>query len=240
MSADDGIELRVRGDGGLRDLDSAAANRGFCERRPAVFVGPPAPACRLFIDDEPLDLVARSGNEWSWKPGFYAGEVRAELLDGNDRSLGVWRLDVSPDPDKAGRELFARMIDEIVAFDTHLVVGDEPARRRLGAVGKTDDPLVLLARLRRRRRDLDQVLAAIRREPVSVPRARRRFVSLRDVRARGPPYSPGGDTATGGPSPASGGPRHRHRTFRFASPSWTSRPSNARWTLRRIAASSSC
>lgn len=182
MSADDGIELRVRGDGGLRDLDSAAANRGFCERRPAVFVGPPAPACRLFIDDEPLDLVAGSGNEWSWKPGFYAGEVRAELLDGNDRSLGVWRLDVSPDPDKAGRELFARMIDEIVAFDTHLVVGDEPARRRLGAVGKTDDPLVLLARLRRRRRDLDQVLAAIRREPVSVPRARRRFVSLRDVR----------------------------------------------------------
>lgn len=98
------------------------------------------------------------------------------------RSLGVWRLDVSPDPDKAGRELFARMIDEIVAFDAHLVVGDEPARRRLGAVGKTDDPLMLLARLRRRRRDLDQVLAAIRREPVSVPRARRRFVSLRDVR----------------------------------------------------------
>ena len=239
MSADDGIELRVRGDGGLRDLDSAAANRGFCERRPAVFVGPPAPACRLFIDDEPLDLVARSGNEWSWKPGFYAGEVRAELLDGNDRSLGVWRLDVSPDPDKAGRELFARMIDEIVAFDTHLVVGDEPARRRLGAVGKTDDPLVLLARLRRRRRDLDQVLAAIRREPVSVPRARRRFVSLRDVRRadrrtlraaiRQPAALAGiGRTAASAPD------------VPIREPVLDVRPSNARWTLRRIAASSSC
>ena len=53
--------------------------------------------------------------------------------------------------------------------------GEEPARRRLGALGDTDDPLILFERLRRRQRDLERALAAIRREPVSVLRARRRF-----------------------------------------------------------------
>ena len=184
MLAHPGIALRVRsqGEDGLRDLDPTQANRGFSELRETTFVGPPAPECRLLIDDEPLDGVPGSRNEWSWKPGFFAGEVRAELLDRDDRSLGVWRLDVSSDPAKVGRELFARMLHEIVAFDVHLVVGEEPARRRLGALGKTDDPLVLFERLRRRRGDLDRALAAIRREPVSVLQARRRFVPLRGAR----------------------------------------------------------
>ena len=87
-----------------------------------------------------------------WVPGFYAGEVRAELLDRDDRALGTWRLDVSPDAGKAGRDLFERMINEIVDFDARLVVGEEPARRRLGALGETEDPLVWLERLRRRRK----------------------------------------------------------------------------------------
>lgn len=183
MSVDLDIKLRARsaGEDGFRELDSVGANRGFSELREANFVGPTHRECRLFIDDERLDRVAESVNEWSWKPGFYAGEVRAELLDSDDRSLGVWRLDVSPDPDKAGRELFARMLHEITAFDARLVIGEEPARQRLGALGETDDPLVLFERLRRRRRDLERALAAIRREPVSAPRARRRLVPLRDV-----------------------------------------------------------
>ena len=74
------------------------------------------------------------------------------------------------------------MVDEILDFDPHLVIGEEPARRRLGAVGETDDPLILFERLRRRRRDLERALVAIRREPVSVLRARRQFVPLRDTR----------------------------------------------------------
>ena len=134
------------------------------------------------MDDEPLSPIETGRNEWAWQPGFYAGEVRAELLDRNDRTLGTWRLDVSPDAGKAGRDLFARMISEIVDFDAGLVVGEEPARRRLGALGETDDPLVLLERLRRRQSELSQALAAIRREPVSVLKARRRFVPLRDAR----------------------------------------------------------
>jgi len=182
MSAERGITLRARRDDDLRDLDPSQSNGGFAERQQTTFMGPTDRECRLLVDDEPLERVEGSANEWPWTPGYYAGEVRAELLDADDRSLGVWLLDVSPDRNKAGREVFARMIDEILDFDPHLVIGEEPARRRLGALGDTDDPLVWFERLRTRQRDLERALAAIRREPVSVLRARRRFVPLRDTR----------------------------------------------------------
>ena len=182
MAAEREITLRACGEDGLRDLYPSHPNGGFSERCETTFIGPADGEYRLLVDDEPLDPTAGAGNRWTWQPGFYAGEVRAELLDSDGRSLGVWRLDVSPDPGKAGRELFARMINEIMDFDPHLVIGEEPARRRLGALGETDDPLVLFERLRRRQPDLERALAAIRREPVSVLRARRRFVPLRDAR----------------------------------------------------------
>ena len=173
--------LQVRNGDRTQDLDPTRPNSGFTELQETTFIGPAASECRLFIDDEPLNRVG-PGNEWMWTPGFYAGEVRAELLDQNDQTLGMWRLDVGPDPGKAGRDLFVQMINEIIDFDAHLVVGEEPARRRLGALGETDDPLVWLERLRRRRSELNHALAAIQREPVSVLRARRRFVPLRDAR----------------------------------------------------------
>ena len=176
------MTLWQRTEGGLRGLDPERPNGGFTERCPATFVAPDGEAYRLLVDDEPLSRIETGRNEWEWQPGFYAGEVRAELLDRNDRLLGTWRLDVSPDASKAGRDLFARMISEIVDLDAGLIVGEEPARRRLGALGETDDPLVLLERLRRRRSELSQAFAAIRREPVSVLKARRRFVPLRDAR----------------------------------------------------------
>ena len=182
MSAELGITLRVRRDGDLHDLDASQPNGGFAELQQTTFIGPTDRECRLLVDDEPLGRVEGSVNEWVWTPGFYAGEVRAESLDADDRSLGVWLLDVSPDRGKTGREVFARMVDEILDFDPHLVIGEEPARRRLGALGETDDPLIQFERLRRRQRDLERALAAIRREPVSVLRARRQFVPLRDTR----------------------------------------------------------
>ena len=173
--------LHARSGHELQFLDPSHASGGFTELQEVTFIGPSEPECRLLIDDEPLDRVG-PGNEWMWKPGFYAGEVRAELLDRNDRTLGEWRLDVCPDADKAGRELFERMVNDIVDFDARLVVGEEPARRRLGALGETDEPLVWLERLRCRRSELNQALAAIRREPVSRLKARRRSVPLRDAR----------------------------------------------------------
>ena len=183
MGAGQGAALSVCGGDGLRALHPSRANGGFSERREATFIGPADGDYRLLVDDEPLaGTQDASGNRWTWRPGFYAGEVRAELLDSAGRSRGVWRLDVSPDPAKAGGELFARMIDQIIGFDARLVIGEEPARRRLGALGDTDDPLVLFERLRKRRLDLERALAAIRREPLSVLRARRRFVPLREAR----------------------------------------------------------
>ena len=173
--------LQVRSGDRLQDLDPLHANRGFTELREVTFHGPTVPECRLLIDDEPLRRVGHA-NEWVWVPAFYAGEVRAELLDHNGRTLGNWRLDVSSDPTKAGRQLFGEMINAIIDFDVRLVVGEEPARRRLGALGETDDPLVWLERLRRRRSELKQALVAICREPVSILKTRRRFVPLRDAR----------------------------------------------------------
>lgn len=182
MGAERAITLRVREGDGLRDLHRSDSNGGFSERSEATFVGPAEGDYRLLIDDEPLARSEADGNGWTWQPGFYAGEVRAELLDSDRRSCGVWRLDVSPDPAKAGGEMFARMVDEVIDFDAHLVIGEEPARRRLGALGDADDPLVLFERLRRRWPDLERALAAVRREPVSVLRAQRRVVSLREAR----------------------------------------------------------
>ena len=176
------MTLWQRTEDGLRKLDPARPNGGFTELQPTTFVAPDHRECRLLVDDEPLSQAETGRNEWVWQPGFYAGEVRVELLDRNGLTLGTWRLDVSPEAGKAGRDLFERMINEIVDFDVRLVVGEEPARRRLGALGETDDPLVWLERLRRRRSELNQALAAIRREPVSVLKARRRFVPLREAR----------------------------------------------------------
>lgn len=190
-------------------LPPAGANRAYRERQKAVLVGPPGVDCRLLIDDEEIPpsgtvgdvppddhgsggigsrgtasdgLGSGSGTVWTWTPNFYAGSVRVELLDPSDRILGTWWLDVSPDPKKIGREIFGRMVEEIVEFDERLLVGDEPARRRLGAVGHSDDPHVLFERLRRRADDLERALAAIQREPASMPRPRRQRVPFRAVR----------------------------------------------------------
>ena len=168
--------------------DPQHLNSGFSEMREAVFVAaaPQDSRLELLIDDDPLP-PAESGNgetRWKWKPGFYAGEVRAELLDASGATRGRFRLEVSPDPNKLGegRRIFGQMLDDILDFDPALLLGAEPARRSLGAVGETDDPLVQFERLRRRREALDRALAAIFRDPASVLRPRRQFVPLREAR----------------------------------------------------------
>ena len=178
------VELRLRhSDEAWRRLVPGRRDPGnarFSERSPATFAAPPGH--RLFVDDEPI--TPRTGDEtrWEWTPGFFAGPVRAELLDGAGRSAGIFWLEVKPDPSKAAPDVFRRMLDEIAAFDPALVVGEEPARRRQGAVRVTDDPLVLFERLRRREPRIQRALAAIRAEPASRLHARRSTVSLRSVR----------------------------------------------------------
>ena len=172
-----------------------------------------------------------------WQPGFYAGEVRAELLDG-DRSLGDWRLDVSPDPSKAGREVYEAMLKEIMGFDATLVLGQEPARRRLGAMGDTDNPLVLFERLRHRRDPLERSLAAIRANPASVLRSRRRFVPLRAVRRAESQDSSCRNASTGNVGGNSG---LRSRRGQWGGNRYsTCQPLRGAWIRRRIAPLFSC
>ena len=171
---------------GGKPLDPHEANDGFSERQETVFVAsaPKDHGLRLFVDDEPLDAgeTADGAVCWKWTPGFFAGEVRARLADANRKTLETYRLDVGPDPAKLGTEVFGRMVEDIREFDTALLLGEEPAKIQMGAIGPTDDPPVLFERLRSRREVLDAAIAAVRRDPATVLHPRRCFVPLREVR----------------------------------------------------------
>ena len=164
-----------------RRLNTEAATTGFCETREVVFTAPAELEGDLFLDDERL-LRDGSENRWKWRPGFYAGEVRAEFVDPTGQSLGVFRLDVSPDPKKLGADTFARMLGEIAAFDPRLLEGSEPARHPLGPLGEESNPVVAFVRLRRREEAIRRALADIRAQPIRGLRARRDLVPLTRMR----------------------------------------------------------
>ena len=164
-----------------RRLNTEAATTGFCETREVVFTAPAEFEGDLFLDDERL-LRDGSENRWKWRPGFYAGEVRAEFVDPTGQSLGVFRLDVSPDPKKLGADTFARMLGEIAAFDPRLLEGSEPARHPLGPLGEESNPVVAFVRLRRREEAIRRALADIRAQPIRGLRARRDLVPLTRMR----------------------------------------------------------
>ena len=177
------LGLRVEHlDGGTgRPLNAEVVTTGFCETREAVFTAPVALEGDLFIDDERLGRDG-SANRWKWKPGFYAGEVRAEFVDPTGQSLGVFRLDVSPDPKKLGSDTFTQMLGEIATFDPRLLEGSEPARYPLGALGKESNPVVAFVRLRRREAAIRRALADICAQPIRGLRARRDLVPLTRMR----------------------------------------------------------
>ena len=62
--------------------------------------------------------------------------MRAELVREDGVVVAQYRLDVSPRPDKLGRDIFGQMLDELWAFDPRLVLGSEPARMRRQARAK--------------------------------------------------------------------------------------------------------
>lgn len=160
-----------------------AVNGGFSETSKVRIAARSESECLLHVDDAPL-AATREGEYlvWNWTPGFYAGEVRAELVDGQGRQLGRWRLDVSPDPGKMGQDLFRQMLEEIQDVDPELILGQEPARIRLGALGEAQSPLVALERLRSRHDPLGAALKRVVREPIRSLRPRRQLVPLHTVR----------------------------------------------------------
>lgn len=176
--------LSVLEDGVARPLlPMPSTNAGFSERQEVTFIGPIDLDCQLLIDDELLRTIGDGKRRtWVWRPGFYAGEVRAELLSGNGDQMGSWRLDVSPDERKLGRELYLEMLADILEFDPALAIGQEPARRQLGELGAGEDPLVALARLRVREKEIRQALRSFRSEPMRSLRARRALIPLHRIR----------------------------------------------------------
>ena len=183
--------LSVERDGELHELRVSAKddhgpapeqNRGFRELQHVLFHGP-QDGSRLLLEDAPLMLASEGcPGVWTWQPGFYAGEVEVTLQDKAGACRGRWRLDVSPDADKLGRERFERMLTEIWDYDAALALGGEPARRQFGALGEHQDPIVEFLRLRRRAEDIEQSLRALLEEPLRSLRTRRRLVRAHLVR----------------------------------------------------------
>ena len=115
-------------------------------------------------------------------PGFYAGQVRAELLGPDDRVRATYLLDVSPHRDKLGREVFQDMVDQIWDFDPSLVLGTEPAALPVGHEEQISDLWLQYVRLRAHGERFVRVLSAIVRQPLLELKAERAQLPLQQVR----------------------------------------------------------
>ena len=134
---------------------------------------------RLLIDDE---ILQTHGSDWVWSPGFYAGQVRAELLGPGDRTRAAYLLDVSPHPRKLGRDMFQAMLERIWAFEPGLVLGTEPAASPIGHEAAISEPWLEYARLRAYGDRFVRALSAISRQPLRELRAERAYLPLPQVR----------------------------------------------------------
>jgi hypothetical protein len=158
-------------------------NKGFCERSRIRIQAPPGGGWEFRVDDQPLqpsDAAGRPG--WLWEPNFYAGEVTAELIDADGRQRASYLLDVSPDPDKLGRDFYDEMIAEIMREDPTLVLGDEPASIAIGQKGSLSNLHLQLARLRRYGPSFVTALGVVARRPRRVLIRRREQVPIEKVR----------------------------------------------------------
>ncbi len=138
----------------------------------------PVDGGQLFIDDE---LIAEGDGHWLWAPGFYAGQVRAELVR-DDQVVSCYVLDVAPHPDKLGRDIFQGMLDDIWQFDPLLVLGTEPPKSPIGHRDDIVDPWLEYARLRAYGLAFIRALAVIARRPIRALKPNRENVPLQYVR----------------------------------------------------------
>ena len=151
---------------------------GFHEGR-KYRIEKPIVDAQLLIDDSPLE----GGDDyWIWSPGYYAGQVRAELLVDGPQAVATYTLDVSPHSGKLGGDVFQAMLDEIWDFDPRLVLGTEPARSPVGQQEHVADPWLEYARLRSYGDNFVRALGAIARQPIRELRAERALVPLQYVR----------------------------------------------------------
>lgn len=177
------LVLSQPGSASLRAIDPVpAVNAGFQELTEVRIRVPEGGPWKLQVDDEPL--VSQEG-EWVWKPGFFAGEVTAELLCPDGSTAATYLLDVSPDATKLGRDRFRALLEEVAREEPGLVVGFEPATLRLGAERPLDDRLEALASFARLRLHVPAFVRAVQevgRQPRQAMRTARSDVELRRVR----------------------------------------------------------
>lgn len=137
----------------------------------------------LFIDDVALSRVSHEDRPaWHWEPGFFAGEVSAELTNASGDLVASYRLDVSPQSSKLGRESFSQMIEDILAFDPRLLMGTEYAQIHIGVDGNVSNLHLQYARLRRYSAALISALRGVTEKPLTLLRRERSLQSPNQVK----------------------------------------------------------
>ena len=160
-----------------------AVNKGFYEGQKVHFLLPKGAGWSFHIDDEPLQQVdSPQGLMCPWSPGFFAGEVTAQLIDPSEKAVATYLLDVSPNPNKLGRDIFQQMLDEIWAFDPELVLGTEPTKIQVGQIGNERSRLLAFIRLRRYGPSATEALAQISHAPITALQSNRDHMPIHKVR----------------------------------------------------------
>ena len=159
------------------------ANLGFREGQAFLIEQPSDDNWELLVDDEPLELVDTShGKCWRWCPGFFAGEVTAQLLDSFGNPQRLYLLDVSPHEGKLGREMYQEMLQELWQADPSLVLGSEPGQAPRGELSQSDDPHLAFAKLRRHLPDFFVAAKSVCNNPLQTLRSTREDLPAHRVR----------------------------------------------------------
>lgn len=136
---------------------------------------------RILIDDVPLERQLGQ-NAFIWRPGFYAGQVIAEVLDDQERVLGSCVLDIGPSPGKIGGPQFQHMVMEILAFRPELLLGDGATLPEFGHEADCVSHEVAYARLRRYGPAVLAALRAVCASPLTRLHLQRRTVMPHQAR----------------------------------------------------------
>ncbi len=155
---------------------------GFHEQGRYVFLIPEG-AGQLFVDDVAL-AAGRHEQQmaWVWEPGFYAGEVAAELTDVSGNVVALYRLSVAPQGEKLEQASFERMIADIQAFDPSLLMGTEYTKSQIGVQGEVTNVHLQYARLRCYGDAFLKAMRRVTKSPLTRLRRERTIQGLNKVR----------------------------------------------------------